>query len=312
MNDIANILFVDDEPQITTSLQMLFRGTDYFIHTANSGAEALDIIKSKNIDVIVSDQRMPNMAGNELLSKVKEISPSTMRILLTGYSDLNAIVDSINDGEIYRFINKPWDNDKLKATVKQAVNIAKDTASLATSTTAKIQQTAKSLGKMSEDGNILVLDSSVEIKNVVDECIDNDKHTVFFANNFDTALDILEKEEIAVIVSDVRIDNKEVTPFIQQMKQHHPLISTIVLTEAEDSESAIDLINRGQVFRYLSKPPHKGLLQSNLGLAFVEYHLKRDRPELRDRNKVEALPASDTTQLSDKILDRIKSLRQGA
>ena len=105
MNRKASILFVDDEVHVVNLLKVMFRN-DYEVFTATSGDAALDIIQSRKIDVIVSDQRMPNILGTELLGKVKALSPGTMRILLTGYSDLAAMVGSIHEGAIYRFINK--------------------------------------------------------------------------------------------------------------------------------------------------------------------------------------------------------------
>ena len=105
-NEKPTVLFVDDEAQIVNLLKIMFRA-DYEVYSATSGAAALDIIQSRKVDVIVSDQRMPGMTGTELLSKVRRLSPGTMRILLTGYSDLAAMVGSINEGEIFRFISKP-------------------------------------------------------------------------------------------------------------------------------------------------------------------------------------------------------------
>src|SRR6218665_3121556 len=112
MQTKSRLLFVDDEERIVNLLRMMFRA-DYEVHTATSGAAALEIIAAHPIDVIVSDQRMPGMLGIELLNEVRLRSPATMRILLTGYSDLSAIVGSVNDGEVFRFINKPWDKAEI-------------------------------------------------------------------------------------------------------------------------------------------------------------------------------------------------------
>ncbi|MGL4233373.1 MAG: response regulator, partial [Casimicrobium sp.] len=108
MSEKAKVLFVDDEERIVNLLKIMFR-TTYDVYTATSGQQALQIVAANPIQVIVSDQRMPEMLGIDLLSKVRELSPNTMRILLTGYSDLAAIVGSVNDGEVFRFISKPWD-----------------------------------------------------------------------------------------------------------------------------------------------------------------------------------------------------------
>ena len=106
MTEKLNILFVDDEKQILIPLKAMFK-KQYKVFTAVSGSDALNIIRSNLISIIVSDQRMPEMPGIELLKQVKEISPLTVRILLTGYADLNAVVESVNTGEIFRFIEKP-------------------------------------------------------------------------------------------------------------------------------------------------------------------------------------------------------------
>ncbi|OCC16513.1 response regulator receiver protein [Dissulfuribacter thermophilus] len=114
------ILFVDDEENILKAIYRLLRKEGYEIVTTTDPFEALDIVREKHVSVIVSDQRMPTMAGTELLEKVKEISPDTVRIILTGYADMNAALDAINKGGVYRFINKPWNDEDFKATLRQA------------------------------------------------------------------------------------------------------------------------------------------------------------------------------------------------
>ena len=138
MTEKPKILFVDDERQILVSLRALFRA-HYKVFLANDGLEALDIIRREPIQAIISDQRMPHMLGHELLREVKNISPGTMRLLLTGYSDLSAIMNSINDGEIFRFIHKPWDNTELRAIVDSAVKIALNTNKTLAAAVAKDQ-----------------------------------------------------------------------------------------------------------------------------------------------------------------------------
>jgi len=97
------LLLVDDEERILRSLAMLFR-LQYDLRTTTDAFEALRIVEREPIHVIVSDQKMPLMRGADLLKQVKEKSPHTMRLLLTGYSELDAVVDSVNEGEIFRFL----------------------------------------------------------------------------------------------------------------------------------------------------------------------------------------------------------------
>ena len=120
MNTRPSLLFVDDEERIVNQLRIIFR-QKYNVYTATSGQEALHVLQGQAIDVVISDQRMPEMQGIELLSEVRKRSPSTMRMLLTGYSDLAAIVGSVNDGEVFRFINKPWDHNEIQNIVADAV-----------------------------------------------------------------------------------------------------------------------------------------------------------------------------------------------
>lgn len=116
-----SILFVDDEENILHALCRLFRPTGYKVAVAHSGAEALAAMERQPVDLIVSDMRMPQMNGAELLEHVHRRWPNTVRILLTGYSDMSMTVDAINKGNIYRYISKPWDESELLAAVSQAL-----------------------------------------------------------------------------------------------------------------------------------------------------------------------------------------------
>ena len=118
----VQILFVDDDENILRSLKRLVIDEDLGVITANSGEKALEILKENdNIGVIISDQRMPEMKGVDFLEKAKEIKPDSLRILLTGYSDINAAIDSINRGGTYRYITKPWNDEELLQIIREAV-----------------------------------------------------------------------------------------------------------------------------------------------------------------------------------------------
>lgn len=117
----ARILLVDDEESILSSLRRLLRGPSYELFVADSGLKALEIMQDQPIDLVISDARMPNMDGATLLSTIREQYPQTFRILLTGYADLDMIAKAINEGQIYRYLSKPWDDQELLLTVAQAV-----------------------------------------------------------------------------------------------------------------------------------------------------------------------------------------------
>ena len=114
-----SILLVDDEPEILFSLRGLLR-RDFEIHTAESGAEAMEVLKQHEIHVIMTDQRMPDMTGVQLLHRVAGEHPQAIRIVFTGYADIKAVIDAVNEGHIYRYITKPWDPDELMSVLRQA------------------------------------------------------------------------------------------------------------------------------------------------------------------------------------------------
>lgn len=116
------ILFVDDEGNILSSIRRALRGEPYKILTAGSGPEALAVLAKEPVQVVVSDQRMPEMTGTEFLAQVKKRHPETVRIVLSGYSDAHAILAAINQGEVFRFLTKPWDAEELKSTLLQCLD----------------------------------------------------------------------------------------------------------------------------------------------------------------------------------------------
>ncbi len=117
----ARILVVDDEEAILETMTFTFRD-DYEVLTASSAREALELLDAKApVAVLLSDQRMPDMSGVELVSEVCKRHPRTVRMILTGFSDMDAIVQAINDGHIYAYIAKPWEPDHLKQVMKRAV-----------------------------------------------------------------------------------------------------------------------------------------------------------------------------------------------
>jgi diguanylate cyclase (GGDEF)-like protein len=114
------LLLVDDEGSVLSALKRLFRRDGYTIMTATSGAEALELLAVSSVDVIVSDQRMPGMTGVDFLRRVKALHPHTIRMTLSGYTDLQSIIDAVNEGAVYKFLVKPWDDERLREHVKTA------------------------------------------------------------------------------------------------------------------------------------------------------------------------------------------------
>ena len=116
------VLYVDDEVNNLNSFKAAFR-RDFDIYTASSAREGRKILDNNEIGVIITDQRMPGMTGIEFLESIIAIYPDTIRILLTGFSDINAVMDAINRGQVYKYLVKPWQNDELKMYIENALEI---------------------------------------------------------------------------------------------------------------------------------------------------------------------------------------------
>jgi len=117
-----NILYVDDEMNNLVSFKATFR-MKYNVFTAVSGDEAIKTLDNQPIEIIITDQRMPNMTGVQFLESIIEKHPDPMRILLTGYADMNAVIDAVNKGKIFHYLSKPWNEEELDMTIKRAYEV---------------------------------------------------------------------------------------------------------------------------------------------------------------------------------------------
>lgn len=313
----ARVLFVDDEPRVLTTMRVLFRG-QYELFFADSGQKALELLKTQAVDVIVSDQRMPGMTGIELLRAARDLNPNAMRILLTGYSDLTAIIGSINDGEIFRFVNKPWSNNDLTTTLQRAVGAARvsqavahkeeaaaSAAAGAVSVTVLPGAAAKPAGK---PAGVLVVDDDPSVPPRIQAVLGADYH-VYGAVSMDEAVGVLEREQIGVIVSDTRVQDHPVINLIGTLKQHHPELVSVILTERADAGSAIELINQGQIYRFITKPIHDSQCKIAVTSAVRQHQRLALHPELTQRYEVERRPEPPPTSQSAGLATRVKALR---
>ena len=294
----ARMLVVDDEDRILTALKSMFR-TRYHVFATTDGNKALEFMKKYQMHVVISDQRMPIMPGVELLRRAREISPASVRILLTGYSDLASIVGSINDGQVYRFISKPWNNEELQQTVAEAVTIALELAE----TKAAPAALPQSMG-----AGVLVIDNDQGVFRVTKELIGG-RCPVCYANTLEAALSAMQSQEIAVVLADVEAGHEDTTAMLKLLKQEYPQILTIVLTDASDSELVIHLINEAQIFRFLNKPVNVSQLKQHVEAALARYLTFRAAPQLLRQHRVRESEQVRNSSVGQKILSGLKLLR---
>jgi DNA-binding NtrC family response regulator len=298
----VRVLFIDDESRILRALKALFRELDVYITT--DPAEAIEWAKSKNIDVVVCDQRMPKMLGIDVLREIKQVQPRAMRILLTGYSDLNAVLGSVNEGEVFRFVNKPWSNTELKTLVQIAAKIAREAPVVINDTLSEVERE-----EARKQAGVLVIEDDPETQTRLREIL-GPHYSVRFATTADRALQVMEQHETGVVISETESGQGDLTTLIKTLKQYHPQIATVVITDRANAQLAIDLINEGQVYRMLLKPVRMGSCRLSVDAALSRYWQLKLNPQAARRFQVQAAiePKPQPSWMNATLLQRIKLL----
>ncbi len=287
------VLFVDDEERVVNALKSLFREV-FEIETATSGAQALEILRLRSFHVLVSDQRMPEMLGVELLREAKAIAPGMVRILLTGYSDLAAIVASVNDSEVFRFVSKPWQEEDLRSTLAEAADVAIALEAAA----------ARAGGPPKLRGAALMMADVATVRGARE--LAQGAFMLHEAADIEQALEILSREEIGALVCDLDTAVGDPSALLRALKRHSPQTQLIAVSVASDSETIIGLINEARIYRFLKKPLNLSLLQAAITAALARYSRVADLPALlraESAKKRKSQSDADTT-----IVGRIRSL----
>jgi DNA-binding NtrC family response regulator len=379
----------------------LFR-RDYDLFLTTEGATAVKIAAEKKIDVVVADQRMPGMTGVEVLGKIKKQSPRTIRILLTGYADPNAVEGSINVGEVFRFLSKPCPPQHLRETLELAIDAARTIAdcaaqlSAAARTTpvtapeqykrqpnghAKAQSTSlpserpptlrpieqvksvppaaavqpaqpvatipkprpadartektsslrpaktdvvlsEKINKKSElagssaqeialtkDVGVVVFTVDSQFAKLVIGAVSADRSTIL-ATTLSRAAHAFEQYDVGVLVTDYTTQSAVLQKILSTLKKYLPELVTIVVSGDSDTTDMINLINHGQIFRYLLKPISPQSLSEEINAAAIRYMEVRKTPELAKRYLIEkyAGPSDSSSTLND-FVGRIQELR---
>ncbi|MEO6690514.1 MAG: response regulator [Dokdonella sp.] len=284
------VLFVDDEERILRSLRMLFRGRCEIL-TTTSGREAIEWARQRPVHVVVSDQRMPETSGVAVLRAVAEHSPATMRILLTGYADMDAVTESVNEGEIYRFIEKPWNAQYLIDVVMQAASVAMREFAAAAGRTIAARALpdagARDIQFKAVAARVVVLDEAGVLARQVREVMPAAVQ-VDHAPTLEVALDLLGEHDVAIVVARLSSANGDVADALKQLKQLRPATLAIVVSPLRDSRLVIGLINEGQIFRFLLDPAPRELLRRGLVAALERHAELRATSNLQRRHEVEA------------------------
>ncbi len=393
----GKILFVDDEKRVLNSMRGMFR-RDYQLFLTTDGAEAVTLAAANDVDVIVADQRMPGMSGVEVLEKVRERSPRTIRILLTGYADPAAIQGSINSGEVFRFLSKPCPPATLRETLMQAVAAARiphleynpaeqpatqidtpanrdkdpaplplpgtsppEPARLAETSSNDPEETGRNpalvmpalpLGdtqpipvlvlppaeaveqpnggatsaKQSEPDvppmsasrrmrvnaqgvGVVVFTGDQRFGETVHQIVSGDRQ-VTLANSVQEVADVLGEHQAGVLLTDATADINLLQRMIGALKQHLPELVTIVVSDSRDADDMINLINYGQVYRFVVKPIDPLTLRTDINAAVLKHLQLLNHPELIQRHQVLDLSSGNApSAMLNRFIGKVTRLR---
>jgi len=211
-----SILFVDDEAQNLVSFKASYRRM-YDVHTAESGEEGIEVLRNNDVDLVITDQRMPGMTGVEFLKTIIPEFPDTVRIVLTGFSDIEAIVGAINEGQVFRYITKPWDERELQMTLENA----RELSGLQKSRKDLVKELKK---KVEEQERILKLFMKYVPQVVVEQALDSSEESIFQGS----------LHEVAVLFCDLRgftsfserLSPREVVTFLND---YYALMTEVIL-----------------------------------------------------------------------------------
>lgn len=276
------VLCVDDEPGVLRSLGLLLRDRFDVASAANAG-EGLALMRHSEFDVVISDQRMPGMPGTDFLKRVKEESPRTMRLLLTGHAEVNDVLRSINDSEVFRYVHKPWDNRHLVDMVTYAATVARKVPPVGTTRHPHHRDVEATAGPDPRAG------SDIETVLLVDEDANTERHVrtalgqdtlLLWARSPGEAVSLMHRHKVAVIVADTQPGNGATLKLIRAVKRSSPNIVAVIHAAECDSATIGRLINEGQIFRFVSKPA---------GPASIERAIKA---ALNKRRQLMAQPSS--------------------
>lgn len=269
MDTQFSILYVDDERQNLISFKATFR-REYKIYTALSGEEGMEILRDHDIQLIITDQRMPGMTGVQFLEKTIPEFPDCIRIVLTGFSDMDAIIDVINSGQIFRYITKPWDENELRMTIENARQFY------------NLQQNNRQLvhelkSKVEEQERTLKLFMKYVPETIVEKALTDTSDSIFEG----------EIKEIAVLFCDIRgftNMSEELSPrdVVAFLNDYYAMMTEVV----KKFEGTVNQFVGDEVFAAFGTPIATPHFEQSAVLCALEMMKKREELNARYRDKM--------------------------
>lgn len=300
------ILLVDDEQNVLNALRRELED-GYEIETFSNPENALQRCHETQFDLVVADYKMPQMNGIEFLKQFGKLQPNATRIILSGQADTNVLVNAINDTHIYRFIDKPWDQTELAATLSQALayrEVLLENRRLTDSSPAKTSPGLQLPGA-EKRYQILVVDDEPNVLNTISRDLTSrnsfgDLHMallreanpqypvnqpdfrfeVYTTTSSEQALDFIKRKVCDVVISDFMMPEMNGFEFLKAIREKQPDATCIMLSGHTDRQTLTEAINRLEIFSFISKPWREYELKSAVTQAIIYRNLLLENSQL--------------------------------
>gem|GEM_PF-41141 len=303
MRERVRILCVDDEPGVRRAVERLLLDENWEILSASSGPEGLEVLERAGVvHAVLADYRMPGMNGAEFLREVRRRRPEAVRILFSGYADAAALAAAINEGRVFRFVPKPWDDEELRAALAEAVAhhfvlrrcLAAEGAAVPAAAAeggrnpgAGEAPSAPAAGTLEPEGGgtepvrVLFVDDEEHVLAALRRMCFDEAFEVLTASSGEAGLDVLRRTPgVGVIVTDQRMPGMTGAEFLREARRIAPHAVRIVLTGYADLEAAVAAVNEGGASRYVAKPWNDEELLATLRDAAARFALESENRRL--------------------------------
>ncbi len=280
------LLVVDDEPDVCDSVHDLLR-KQYKVLKAPSAAEGYKLMEAEEVHIIMTDQRMPQVTGVELLKRIRAGHPKAVRLLFTGYADLDSIITAINQGHIFQFLKKPWQPEELEAAVREAAQeydrLVEHSVSMqrfheeikqlwerVAALESEKSHLQRSHMKPPSKHTLLVVDDEPDVCDSVHDLLRRE-FKVLKAKSAAEGYKVMETEEVHIIMTDQRMPQVTGVELLKRIRAGHPQAVRMLFTGFADLEAIIAAINQGHIFQFLKKPWQPEELEAAVREAAQEY-----------------------------------------
>jgi serine/threonine-protein kinase len=294
------LLSVTGDAHVQRALNVLWREHEVI---ACDGAAAVALAVERDVDAVLCTQRMPGALGVDLLCEVRQVQPRALRLLVSDRPDPRLLLDAVNEAEVFRLVDQPWDNAALREAALAAGRAARS-APLLTGTPLSDEDAER----MRRLNAVVVVENDAATQQRLRDLLQG-QYKIHFANTLDRALQFMEQHETGVLVCSTGYARAEVGAALKVLKQAHPHIATIVIDPLADSDRVIELINEAQVFRLLRRPFNPAQCRPFVDAALARHwHIKQQPQSAWRVLPSESAPARSTVQLPAQLLNRIRGL----